>query len=71
MINSNHFKTISGVILVSAFMFAGKVLFDIYDFSRYDASQLNRDLLWAFGSGIFIMLVIPFIRQRVFRQRVS
>jgi membrane protein DedA with SNARE-associated domain len=58
------FRTISGIALVSGFIFAGKVLFDIYDFGNYDSSQVLKDLLWAIGCGSLIILVIPTIRKR-------
>lgn len=62
------FKTISGIVLVSAFIFAGKVLLDIHDFASYDSKEVVRDLLWATSCGIFIILIIPIIRVRVLKK---
>ena len=60
---SKAFRKLTGVILITCFMFSFRVLFGIYLDSAYDSTHWKKDLLFAITFSVVSIFIFPFFSR--------
>lgn len=56
---SKAFRKLTGVVLITSFMYSFRVLFGIYNDAVYDSSNWKRDLLFAVTFSVVSIYILP------------